>query len=141
MAPMCPPENGQYRGLASWESPRMQVHSLAEAPATFCKCLVGWLSDCVWVSLSVLGETRGAQTGGFLCILALFWVAQGIALEIPLVENLLVPKSPVSPSADIQEEGVSPRDIRPACFAHLFRMLYLKKKKKGSAHGCRKSGL
>lgn len=40
----------------------MQVHSLAEG--TFCKCMVGWLSDCVCVGLSVLGETRVAQTGG-----------------------------------------------------------------------------
>lgn len=50
----------------------MQVHRLVEG---ICKSMVGWLSDlCGWVS--VLGETRGTQTGGVLCLLALSWVAQ-----------------------------------------------------------------
>lgn len=63
---------GSTEGLQVGRDPGMQVHRLVEG---ICKCVVGWLSDCVWVGLSVLGDTRGAHTGGFLCLLPLSWIA------------------------------------------------------------------
>lgn len=63
---------------------------------TWCLCrrVVGWLSDCVWVGPSVLGEARGAQIGGFLRVLTLSCVARGgVVLYFPPVGSFLVPKS------------------------------------------------
>lgn len=56
--PFCAlPTVGSTEGLQVGREPGMQVHRLLKG---ICKCVVGWLSDCVWVGLSVLGETRGA---------------------------------------------------------------------------------